>query len=201
MIFLVTGAAGFIGSHVVHRLLDRGDEVVGLDNLNDYYDPKLKAARLARLTSRQGFTFVKADIADRASMEALFAKHRFLRVIHLAAQAGVRYSISHPHAYVEANIIGFQNILEGCRHNGCEHLTYASTSSVYGANTTMPFVLPSIRRRTRPHLRLAARTSVAPVAPAKRARICSPAACAPICTPPVRIEGDASSMRTDVPFP
>ena len=139
MLFLVTGAAGFIGSHVAHKLLDRGDEVVGLDNVNDYYDPKLKEARLARLTSRKGFTFVKIDIANRAAMDELFAKYRFPRVIHLAAQAGVRYSITHPYAYIEANIVGFQNVLEGCRHNGCEHLTYASTSSVYGANTTMPF--------------------------------------------------------------
>jgi UDP-glucuronate 4-epimerase len=139
MLFLVTGAAGFIGSHVAHKLLERGDEVVGLDNINDYYDPKLKEARLARLTSRKGFTFVKADIANRAAMDDLFAKYQFPRVIHLAAQAGVRYSITHPYAYIEANIVGFQNILEGCRHHGCEHLTYASTSSVYGANTTMPF--------------------------------------------------------------
>lgn len=139
MVYLVTGAAGFIGSHVAHKLLDRGDTVVGLDNVNDYYDPKLKEARLARLTSRTGFTFVKLDLADRGGMEALFRQYRFPRVINLAAQAGVRYSISNPHAYIEANIIGFQNVLEGCRHNGCEHLTYASTSSVYGANTTMPF--------------------------------------------------------------
>ena len=139
MLTLVTGAAGFIGSHVAHRLLDRGDEVVGLDNVNDYYDPKLKEARLARLAPRTGFTFVRANIADRAAMDALFAQYRFPRVIHLAAQAGVRYSITHPYAYIDANIMGFQNILEGCRHNGCEHLTYASTSSVYGANTTMPF--------------------------------------------------------------
>jgi UDP-glucuronate 4-epimerase len=139
MLYLVTGAAGFIGSHVAHKLLDRGDEVVGLDNVNEYYDPTLKQARLGRLTPRTGFTFVKADIADRAAMEALFAKWRFPCVIHLAAQAGVRYSITHPHSYVESNLVGFQNIIEGCRHHGCEHLTYASTSSVYGANTTMPF--------------------------------------------------------------
>ena len=139
MALLVTGAAGFIGSHVAHVLLDRGDEVVGLDNINDYYDPKLKEARLARLLPRKGFTFAKIDLADRGAMEALFAEHRFPRVIHLAAQAGVRYSITNPRAYVEANIVGFQNILEGCRHHGCEHLVYASTSSVYGANTTMPF--------------------------------------------------------------
>jgi len=139
MLFLVTGAAGFIGSHVAHKLLDRGDEVVGLDNVNDYYDPKLKEARLARLTSRKGFTFVKLDLANRQGMEELFAKYRFPRVIHLAAQAGVRYSITNPYAYIESNIVGFQHVLDGCRHNGCEHLTYASTSSVYGANTKMPF--------------------------------------------------------------
>ncbi|MDZ4829754.1 MAG: NAD-dependent epimerase [Phycisphaerae bacterium] len=139
MLHLVTGAAGFIGSHVAHKLLDRGDEVVGLDNLNDYYDPKLKEARLERLTPRAGFTFVRLDIVNRPAIDALFAKHRFPRVIHLAAQAGVRYSISNPHAYIEANIVGFQNILEGCRYHGCGHLTYASTSSVYGANTRMPF--------------------------------------------------------------
>ncbi|MFO0827480.1 MAG: NAD-dependent epimerase [Phycisphaerales bacterium] len=139
MLLLVTGAAGFIGSHVAHKLLDRGDEVVGLDNLNDYYDPTLKEARLARLAPRKGFRFVKLDIADRGAMHELFASHKFPRVVHLAAQAGVRYSISNPYAYVEANVVGFQNVLEGCRHFGCKHLVYASTSSVYGANTKMPF--------------------------------------------------------------
>lgn len=136
---LVTGAAGFIGSHVSHRLLDRGETVVGLDDLNDYYDPKLKEARLARLVGKPGFSFVKMDIADRAGMESLFAKHRFGRVVHLAAQAGVRYSITNPHAYVQSNIVGFQNILEGCRNHGCAHLVYASSSSVYGGNTKLPF--------------------------------------------------------------
>jgi UDP-glucuronate 4-epimerase len=136
---LVTGAAGFIGSALSHRLLDRGDEVLGLDNLNDYYDVRLKEARLARLTSREGFTFERLDIADRTAMEALFAKGGFTRVVHLAAQAGVRYSLTHPHAYIEANIVGFMNVLEGCRHGGIEHLVYASSSSVYGAHTNMPF--------------------------------------------------------------
>jgi UDP-glucuronate 4-epimerase len=136
---LVTGAAGFIGSHVAHRLLDRGEEVVGLDNVNDYYDPNLKLARLARLEAKKGFSFTKLDVADRAGMEAIFAKHRFGRVVHLAAQAGVRYSLTNPYAYVESNIVGFQNILEGCRHHGCRHLVYASSSSVYGANETLPF--------------------------------------------------------------
>lgn len=136
---LVTGAAGFIGSHVAHLLLDRGDEVVGIDNLNDYYDPSLKLARLARLEPRKGFSFVKLDVADRAGMESLFSRHRFDRVVHLAAQAGVRYSLTNPWAYVESNLVGFQAILEGCRHHGCRHLVYASSSSVYGANTTLPF--------------------------------------------------------------
>jgi UDP-glucuronate 4-epimerase len=139
MATLVTGAAGFIGSHVAHRLLDRGDEVVGLDNLNTYYDVTLKEARLARLTSRKGFTFVRLDVANREGMHELFGRHRFPGVVHLAAQAGVRYSVTNPHAYVESNIVGFQNILEGCRHHACKHLVYASTSSVYGSNTHMPF--------------------------------------------------------------
>lgn len=139
MAILVTGAAGFIGSHVSHRLLDRGEEVVGLDDLNAYYDPALKEARLARLAPKAGFSFVRLDVADRAGMEALFAKHRFDRVVHLAAQAGVRYSIENPHAYVHSNIVGFQNILEGCRHAGTRHLVYASSSSVYGGNTKLPF--------------------------------------------------------------
>ena len=136
---LVTGAAGFIGSQVATCLLERGDEVVGLDNLNDYYDPTLKEARLAQLRARRGFTFVKLDLADRAGMEALFARSGCTRVVHLAAQAGVRYSIENPHAYVDSNLVGFLHVLEGCRHNGIEHLVYASSSSVYGANTRMPF--------------------------------------------------------------
>lgn len=136
---LVTGAAGFIGSFVSHKLLDRGDEVVGLDNLNDYYDPTLKEARLARLSPRAGFRFVKLDLADREGMAALFKAERFNRVVHLAAQAGVRYSLENPQAYVDSNITGTLNVLEGCRHNGVGHLVFASTSSVYGANTKMPF--------------------------------------------------------------
>lgn len=139
MKILVTGAAGFIGMHTSERLLARGDEVVGLDNLNDYYDPTLKEARLARLTPNKGFRFVKMDVADRAGMERLFAEEKFDRVIHLAAQAGVRYSLQNPHAYVDSNLVGFINILEGCRHSKVQHLTYASSSSVYGGNTKMPF--------------------------------------------------------------
>ncbi len=136
---LVTGAAGFIGSHVSHVLLDRGDTVVGLDNVNDYYEVALKEARLARLTAKKGFTFARMELADREGMAKLFAEQRFDRVIHLAAQAGVRYSLTNPHAYIEANLVGFTNILEGCRHAKVTHLTYASSSSVYGANTEMPF--------------------------------------------------------------
>ena len=136
---LVTGAAGFIGFHVARRLLAEGRAVVGLDNLNDYYDPALKRARLDILRGEQGFAFEQIDLADRASMERLFAEHRFARVVHFAAQAGVRYSIDQPHAYVDANLEGFVNVLEGCRHHGCGHLVYASSSSVYGANTKLPF--------------------------------------------------------------
>jgi len=136
---LVTGAAGFIGMHVSQILLARGDEVLGLDNLNDYYDPQLKLDRLARLQGRPGFRFVKMDVEDRAGMAALFAAERFERVVHLAAQAGVRYSLENPHAYIDANIQGFMNVLEGCRHNAVAHLVYASSSSVYGGNTLMPF--------------------------------------------------------------
>lgn len=136
---LVTGAAGFIGYHVAQRLLARGDEVLGLDNLNPYYDVRLKEARLARLQERSGFSFHRVDLADRAGMEKLFAENAPRRVVHLAAQAGVRYSLKNPHAYVESNLTGFMNILEGCRHHGVEHLVYASSSSVYGANTRMPF--------------------------------------------------------------
>ncbi len=139
MRILVTGTAGFIGSHVAHRLLDRGDEVIGVDNVNDYYDVALKEARLARLTPRDGFTEVRLDIADRERMAGVFSEYRPERVVHLAAQAGVRYSIENPNAYVDANLVGHMNILEGCRHNEVEHLVYASSSSVYGANETMPF--------------------------------------------------------------
>jgi UDP-glucuronate 4-epimerase len=136
---LVTGAAGFIGFHVVQRLLSAGREVVGLDIVNDYYDPKLKEARLSILKRHSSFTFVKLDLVDRRSTKSLFEQHRFPVVIHLAAQAGVRYSLNHPHAYVDANLEGFINVLEGCRHNGCKHFLFASSSSVYGANTKLPF--------------------------------------------------------------
>jgi UDP-glucuronate 4-epimerase len=136
---MVTGAAGFIGFHTAQRLLERGDEVVGVDNLNDYYDPALKRARLSRLTVRPGFRLETIDIADRDAIDALFRRERFERVVHLAAQAGVRYSIENPHIYAHSNLTGFLNILEGCRQHGVAHLVYASTSSVYGANTAMPF--------------------------------------------------------------
>ncbi|MBB3195000.1 NAD-dependent epimerase [Roseateles terrae] len=136
---LVTGAAGFIGMHVSQILLARGDQVVGLDNLNDYYDPTLKHDRLARLTPHPAFSFIEMDVADRAGMAQVFAEHGFDRVVHLAAQAGVRYSLVNPHAYIDSNISGFTNILEGCRHHSVEHLVYASSSSVYGGNTLMPF--------------------------------------------------------------
>jgi len=136
---LVTGAAGFIGFHLTRRLIERGDEVVGLDNLNDYYDVSLKEARLEQLQRLDNFRFVRLDLADREGMAALFKEERFERVVNLAAQAGVRYSLINPHAYVDSNLTGFMNILEGCRHNEVEHLVYASSSSVYGANTSMPF--------------------------------------------------------------
>lgn len=139
MKILVTGAAGFIGMHMSLRLLERSDEVIGLDNLNDYYDVSLKKARLARLTPYPNFRFVKLDVADRPGMERLFAEEGFERVIHLAAQAGVRYSIKNPHAYIDSNIVGFMNILEGRRHGKVQHLVYASSSSVYGGNTKLPF--------------------------------------------------------------
>jgi UDP-glucuronate 4-epimerase len=139
MKLLLTGAAGFIGFHAAQILLARGDEVIGLDNLNDYYDVTLKQARLAILQKFPNFRFVKLDVADRPNMASLFAQEKFQRVIHLAAQAGVRYSIQNPLAYIDSNVVGFANILEGCRHNKVEHLVYASTSSVYGANTKMPF--------------------------------------------------------------
>lgn len=139
MKILVTGTAGFIGSTLAMRLLARGDEVIGVDNLNDYYDVRLKEARLARLLPDSRFTDVRMDVADRQGMEELFAQHKPQRVVHLAAQAGVRYSLVNPHAYIDANLVGFTNILEGCRHNQVEHLVYASSSSVYGANENMPF--------------------------------------------------------------
>jgi len=136
---LVTGAAGFIGFHLAQRLLERGDTVIGLDNLNDYYDVSLKEARLNHLISKDNFSFVKIDLSDRLAMEKLFVEESFDAVVNLAAQAGVRYSLTNPHAYVDANIVGFMNILEGCRHQQVKHLVYASSSSVYGANTSMPF--------------------------------------------------------------
>lgn len=136
---LVTGAAGFIGYHLVERLLQDGRQVFGVDNMNSYYDPALKRARLERLQGRDRFAFVEADIADRGGIEELFAKHRFPVVVHLAGQAGVRYSLENPHAYARDNLVGFTNILEACRHNGCEHLLFASSSSVYGGNTKLPF--------------------------------------------------------------
>lgn len=139
MKFLVTGAAGFIGFHTAKALLDRGDEVIGLDNLNPYYDVGLKKARLSRLEGRNGFGFHKLDLHDRAGMERLFAQARPQRVIHLAAQAGVRHSLENPHAYIDSNVVGTLHVLEGCRHNGVEHLVLASSSSVYGANTAMPY--------------------------------------------------------------
>ncbi len=138
-VILVTGSAGFIGSHVAHRLLDRGDEVVGLDNLNPYYDPTLKQARLARLEARAGYRHANIDLADRDAMARLFAEAKPDRVVHLAAQAGVRYSLEQPAAYVDSNLVGFGNILEGCRSAEVQHLVFASTSSVYGANAKLPF--------------------------------------------------------------
>jgi UDP-glucuronate 4-epimerase len=136
---LVTGAAGFIGMHLSHRLLRDGHDVLGIDNLNSYYDPSLKVARLGKLKEFPSFRFEKLDLADRNTMADLFSREAFPCVIHLAAQAGVRYSLSDPHAYAQANLLGFLNVLEGCRHSGCRHLIYASSSSVYGANTAMPF--------------------------------------------------------------
>ncbi len=137
--FLVTGAAGFIGSHLTQQLLDRGDIVVGLDNMNDYYSVALKQDRLKQFQEKEGFTFQQINLADRPAIESLFAKEQFDVVVNLAAQAGVRYSLENPQAYVESNIVGFVNLLEGCRHSNVKHLVYASSSSVYGANTSMPF--------------------------------------------------------------
>lgn len=139
MKILVTGAAGFIGYHIARVLCQRGDEVVGIDNLNDYYDVKLKQARLAQLESTTNFEFIKMDIAHRPAVEKLFVEQKFDRVVNMAAQAGVRYSLENPSAYVDSNLVGFTNLLEGCRHQGVEHFVYASSSSVYGANETMPF--------------------------------------------------------------
>jgi UDP-glucuronate 4-epimerase len=139
MKILVTGSAGFIGFHLAQRLLARGDEVVGLDNLNDYYDTGLKDARRNLLEAHPGFRFVQASLEDRPTMATLFSDERFDMVANLAAQAGVRYSLQNPHAYIDSNIVGFMNVLEGCRHNAVKHLVYASSSSVYGANTTVPF--------------------------------------------------------------
>ena len=136
---LITGAAGFIGSDLSLRLLERGDEVIGIDNLNDYYDPALKEARLARTKDHPAFTDVRIDIEDRAGMAELFEQHKPDGVVNLAAQAGVRYSLENPNAYIDTNVVGFMNILEGCRHNNVKHLVYASSSSVYGSNTKMPF--------------------------------------------------------------
>jgi len=139
MKILVTGCAGFIGMHTCLSLLGRGDEVVGIDNLNDYYDVRLKEDRLAQLTSFDKFTFVKLDMTDQEGVESLFARHGIQRVVNLAAQPGVRYSLQNPLAYIQSNLVGFTNILEGCRHHKIEHLVYASSSSVYGANTAIPF--------------------------------------------------------------
>ena len=139
MPILVTGAAGFIGFHVATALLKEGRVVIGVDNLTPYYDPKLKEARLAELAKHNGFSFIRHDLADRQATADLFAQYRFPHVVHLAAQAGVRHSLVDPHAYVDSNLIGFVNVLEGCRHNGCRHMLYASSSSVYGSNTHMPF--------------------------------------------------------------
>ncbi len=141
MRILVTGAAGFIGSKLTERLIARGDEVLGYDNLNDYYDPALKHARLARLTPLPGFSFVQASLEDREALEAAFDRFKPQRVVNLAAQAGVRYSLENPRAYIDSNIVGFLNILEACRHRGIEHLVYASSSSVYGANRKLPFAV------------------------------------------------------------
>lgn len=139
MKILVTGTAGFIGSHLAQRLLERGDEVVGIDNLNDYYDVTLKQARLARFSDHPRYTHITADLADRAAIDAAFATHKPQRVVNLAAQAGVRYAAQNPHVYVSSNVTGFLHVLEGCRHHSVEHLVFASTSSVYGADTAMPF--------------------------------------------------------------
>jgi len=139
MKIMVTGAAGFIGFHVSKRMLERGDKVLGIDNLNDYYDVSLKEARLAQIQEHERFSFQRIDLADREGIAKLFATQKPDRVVNLAAQAGVRYSIENPHAYVDSNLVGFVNILEGCRHNDVKHLVYASSSSVYGSNMNLPF--------------------------------------------------------------
>ena len=155
---LVTGAAGFIGFHLAKRLIADGKMVTGLDNLNDYYDVSLKQSRLSCLDGHENFRFVQGDLSDRRMMEELFADGQFDCVVNLAAQAGVRYSLKNPHAYIDSNVVGFLNVLEGCRHTGVKHLVYASSSSVYGANTRMPFLFtitstiryPFTRRPKRP---------------------------------------------------
>jgi len=139
MTILITGAAGFIGAQLSKRLLEQGFDIVGIDNLNDYYDINLKKARLRQLENQPHFRFIQLDLADRAGMAELFEREKFKRVVNLAAQAGVRYSIENPYAYVDSNVVGFVNLLEGCRHHGVEHLVFASSSSVYGLNTKMPF--------------------------------------------------------------
>src|SRR6185369_11497187 len=136
---LVTGAAGFIGMHVAERLLARGDEIIGVDNVNAYYDVALKEARLNRLSKQSGFRFIKADIADADALGQVFQREKIQSVVHLAAQAGVRYSLDNPMAYVQSNLVGFVNVLEGCRHSNVEHLVYASSSSIYGGNQKIPF--------------------------------------------------------------
>ncbi|MFK7886953.1 MAG: NAD-dependent epimerase [Gammaproteobacteria bacterium] len=158
MTILVTGSAGFVGFHTTKKLLERGETVVGLDNVNDYYDVTLKESRLAILEKFPQFSLAKLDLEDNAGVAALFAKHRFKSVIHLAAQAGVRYSLENPRAYVDSNVVGYLNIIEGCRHTGVQHLVYASTSSVYGANTDMPF---SVKRGVNHPLTLYAATKKA----------------------------------------
>lgn len=158
MTILVTGSAGFIGFHTTRMLLDRGETVVGLDNVNDYYDPTLKEARLAKLTPYGNFEHARIDLEDTDAVRDLFARKRFKTCIHLAAQAGVRYSLENPRAYVDSNVVGFLNVIEGCRHNDVEHLVYASTSSVYGANTDMPF---SVKRGVNHPLSLYAATKKA----------------------------------------
>ena len=165
---LVTGSAGFIGSALSLRLLERGDEVIGIDNLSPYYDVELKRARLARTLAYPGYTEVRIDLEDRAAVTETFARHSPQRVVNLAAQAGVRYSLENPFAYVDTNLVGFLNILEGCRHHGVEHLVYASSSSVYGANTRMPFSVHD--NQARRGARDAQRDIQVPIAPSPSRR-------------------------------